>query len=71
MTLAEIVPVVRALPALEKRRLVRILLEDINADIDIFPLKPDKLYYLPTPYHSFGVGKALMDAMVATPGAAH
>ena len=30
---------------------------------DIFPLQPDKIYHLPTPYDNFGAGAALMQAM--------
>ncbi|MFM9268387.1 hypothetical protein [Tychonema sp. BBK16] len=30
---------------------------------DIFPLEPYKIYYLPTPYDTFGAGAALMQAM--------
>lgn len=66
MTLTELLPVVRKLPALEKLHLIRILAEDLDTPEDIFPLEPHKVYFLPTPYDSFGVGRALMNALDAS-----
>lgn len=63
MTLTELLPAIRQLPALEKLRLIRILAEEFDTDEDIFPLQPSKLYYLPTPYNSFGAGRLLMAAL--------
>jgi hypothetical protein len=63
MTLAELLPAIHQLPALEKLRLIRILAEDLDTAADIAPFEPNKIYYLPTPYHTFGVGSALMQAM--------
>ncbi len=63
MSLAEILPAVRQLPTPDKIRLIRILAEELEIGEDIFPLKPYKIYYLPTPYNTFGAGRALMDAM--------
>ncbi len=63
MTLTEILPAVRQLPALDKIRLLRILAEELDTEEDIFPLEPYKVYYLPTAYNVFGAGKALMDAI--------
>lgn len=63
MSLTELLPSIRQLPALEKARLIRILTEELDTDEEIFPLQPNKLYYLPTPYNSFGVGRLLMSAM--------
>ncbi len=63
MTLAELLPVVHKLPAQDKLKLIRILAEDLDIKADIFPFQPNKIYYLPTPYNSFGAGKALMAAM--------
>ncbi|RME43917.1 MAG: hypothetical protein D6791_14375 [Chloroflexi bacterium] len=63
MTLTEILPAVRQLPALDKLRLIRILAEELDLEQDISPFEPYKIYYLPTPYNTFGAGKALMDAM--------
>lgn len=63
MSLTELLPSIRQLPAVEKVRLIRILAEELDTTEDISPLQPNKLYYLPTPYNSFGVGQALMAAM--------
>lgn len=68
MSLTELLPAIRQLPALEKVRLIRILAEELDTDEDISPLQPNKLYYLPTPYHSFGVGRLLMSAMTESVG---
>lgn len=63
MTFTELLPVIRRLPAFEKLRLIRILAEELDMEEDISPLQPHKVYYLPTPYHSYGAGRALMGAM--------
>jgi len=63
VTLTEVLPAVRQLPTLDKIRLIRILAEELDTEEDIFPFEPYKIYYLPTPYNTFGAGKALMDAM--------
>ena len=63
MTLTEILPTVRQLPAQDKIRLIRILAEELDAEENIFPFEPYKVYYLATPYNAFGAGKTLMDAM--------
>ena len=63
MTLIELLPAVRQLPPQDKLRLIRILAEELDVKDDIFPFQPGKIYYLPTPYNSFGAGKALMEAM--------
>ena len=66
MTLAELLPAMRQLPALEKLRLIRILAEELDTAEDITPFEPHKIYYLPTPYNTFGAGRALMQAMQQT-----
>ena len=66
MTLAELLPAIRQLPALEKLRLIRILAEELDTAADIAPFEPHKIYYLPTPYNTFGAGQALMQAMQQT-----
>lgn len=63
MSLTELLPSVKQLPALDKLRLIRILAEELDSNEDIYPLQPNKIYYLPTPYNSFGVGRLLMAAM--------
>ena len=66
MTLAELLPAIRQLPALEKLRLIRILAEDLDTAADIAPFEPHKMYYVPTPYNTFGAGRALMQALPQT-----
>jgi hypothetical protein len=66
MTLAELLPAIRQLPALEKLRLIRILAEELDTTEDIAPFEPHKIYYLSTPYNTFGAGRALMQAMQQT-----
>lgn len=68
MSLTEVLPAVRQLSALDKLRLIRILAEELDAKEDIFPFQPNKVYYLPTPYDSFGAGRALMNAMKQADG---
>jgi hypothetical protein len=63
MTLAEVLPLARRLSAIEKLKLIRILVEDLDIAEDISPLEPFKTYDLPTPYDSFGVGAVLMEAL--------
>lgn len=63
MTLTEILPAVRQLPAVDKIRLIRVLAEELDLEEDVFPFEPYKIYYLPTLYDMFGAGRALMDAM--------
>ncbi|MCY7321389.1 MAG: hypothetical protein LH660_06205 [Phormidesmis sp. CAN_BIN36] len=63
MTLAEVLPAARRLSAIEKLKLIRILVEDLDMAEDISPLEPFKTYDLPTPYDSFGAGAVLMEAL--------
>ncbi|MEG3921440.1 hypothetical protein QUA07_20355 [Microcoleus sp. T3_A4] len=63
MTLTELLPTIRQLSASEKRELIRILMAEEDIIEDISPLEPYKIYYLPTPYDTFGAGAALMQAM--------
>jgi hypothetical protein len=67
VTLTEIVPAVRTLPALDKLRLIRILAEELEAAREIFPFESGKTYDLPTPYNSFGAATVLAEAMAAYP----
>ena len=66
LTITELLPAIRQLPALEKLRLIRILAEELDMVEDIYPLQPHKVYYLATPYDSYGAGRALMSALQAT-----
>jgi len=63
MTMTELLPSIRQLTSVEKFSLIRILTEELNPQGDMFPFQPNKVYYLPTPYHSFEAGRALMAAM--------
>ncbi len=63
MTLTELLPTIRQLSAIDKRELIRILIAEEEIGEDIFPLEPYQIYYLPTPYETFGAGTALMEAM--------
>ncbi|MCX7854537.1 MAG: hypothetical protein N2556_00915 [Anaerolineae bacterium] len=65
MSLTEILPAIRQLPASDKIRLIRILAEELDTAQDLFPFEPYRIYYLATPYNVFGAGRALMDAMKA------
>ena len=68
MTLAEVLPAARQLSATEKLKLIRILVEDLEAAEDIAPLEPFKTYDLPTPYDCFGAGAVLMKAFKQSDG---
>ncbi len=68
MTLAELLPSVQQLPAVDKLRLIRLLAEDLDAGEDISPLVPHKVYRLLTPYGTVGAGRALADAMELAEG---
>jgi hypothetical protein len=63
MTLTELLPAIQRLTATDKLKLIRVLAEELDVPEDISPLLPHKLYYLPTPYETFGAGRALLDAM--------
>ncbi|MBI4721110.1 MAG: hypothetical protein HY770_07830 [Chitinivibrionia bacterium] len=63
MSLTEILPAIRQLPTPDKIRLIRILAQELDTEPAPFPFEPYKVYYLPTPYNTFGAGRALMDAM--------
>lgn len=63
MTLVEILPTIRQLPAFEKLRLIRILAEELDTSEEIYPFEHHKTYLLPTPYDMFGTGQALADAL--------
>jgi hypothetical protein len=62
MTLAELLPAVQQLPAVDKLRLIRLLAEELDSGEDISPLVPHKVYYLPTPYATYGAAGALLAA---------
>lgn len=67
MTLTELLPAIRKLSLSDRLQLFRLLAEELDLKEDIAPLEPFKVYYLPTPYHSFGAGAILMQAMNEDP----
>lgn len=63
MTITELLPMIRQLSSSDKLKLIRILAEELDTNEDISPLEPQKVYYLPTPYETFGAGEILMQAI--------
>jgi hypothetical protein len=63
MTLSGLLSAIRQLSVTDKLKLFRVLAQELNIHEDITPLEPFKVYYLPTPYNSFGAGAVLMQAM--------
>ena len=66
MTLPEILPSIKQLTAFDKLKLIRILAEELDTNENIFPFQPNKIYYLPTPYNSFGVAEVLAQGLGLT-----
>ncbi|MBA3532083.1 MAG: hypothetical protein H0T73_09210 [Ardenticatenales bacterium] len=65
MTLNEILPAARKLPAADKLRLIRLLVEELESRVDVFSLEEDRTYDLQTPYDSYGAAEILMNALHA------
>ncbi|HIK33363.1 MAG TPA: hypothetical protein IGS17_15895 [Oscillatoriales cyanobacterium M59_W2019_021] len=63
MTLTELLPAIRKLSLPDRLQLFRLLAEEFDLQEDIAPLKPFKVYYLSTPYNSFGAGTILMQVL--------
>jgi len=63
MTLAELLPAVQQLPLADKRKLIRILAEEVDGGNDIAPLVPGQVYSLPTPYDAYGAAGILLQAL--------
>jgi hypothetical protein len=61
--MSELLPSIRQLSSAEKLHLIRILAEELDTKEEMFPFQPNRVYYLATPYQSFGAGRALMTAM--------
>jgi hypothetical protein len=66
ISLADLLPLVKQLPAVDKLRLIRILADELDAGEDISPFEPGKSYYLATPYNTPGAGQVLADALAAS-----
>ena len=67
MSLAEIIPNIRSLPAADKLRLIRILAEDVYAGPDIAPLEHGRTYVLSTPVFEAGAADALQRELDEAP----
>lgn len=63
MSLADILPFAQQLSPRDKLRLARIMLDEVDAEQDIFPLEANKSYYIATPYNMYGVAKILKQAL--------
>ncbi len=63
MTLADVLPSVRQLPAKDKIRLIRILAEELDETEHLFLAESKEIYQVQTPYGAFGAGRVLMDAL--------
>lgn len=63
MTLTELLPAIKQLSPIDKIKLIRLLVEEMESRAEISPLEPDKAYDLPTPYNTFGAGAILMQAL--------
>ena len=65
MSLAEVLPNVRALPAADKLRLIRFLAEELDLEPDIAPLEHGRTYHLATPVFAAGAAATLMQELDA------
>ena len=63
MSLAEILPRLRELTTEDKLRLIRILAEEVEANVG--PLERDRTYTVATPVFEPGAADALMDELRA------
>jgi len=63
MTLTEILPSARLLPAADKLRLIRFLAVDIDSEDTVAPLEHGMTYALQTPQFEEGAAAALMQAL--------
>ena len=61
MSLAELLPSLRELPAAEKLQLIRILAEEVAADVA--PLDPQGTYVVATPAFERGAAELLMSEL--------
>lgn len=63
MTLTEILPNARLLPAADKLRLIRLLLVEIDDSDDVSPLEHGRTYAVPTPQFEPGAAAALLQEL--------
>jgi hypothetical protein len=68
MSLAEILPGVRSLSAADKLRLIRLLAEQVDLDLEIAPLEHGRSYVVSTPVFEAGAADILLrELAVAAP----
>ena len=65
MSLAEVLPNARSLPAADKLRLIRLLAEELDLEPDISPLEHGRTYLLATPVFEEGAAAMLMQELAA------
>jgi hypothetical protein len=63
MSLAELIPIIRALSSSEKAQLLDMLKTELVEENNIAPLEQHKTYPLWTPYGAFGAARELMNAL--------
>lgn len=63
MTLSEILPSARLLPAADKLRLIRYLAVDIDNEESVAPLEHGRTYALHSPRFEDGATQALLEAL--------
>ena len=65
MTLSQLLPDIKKLDLLDKVRLIGFLVKEIEQPIikDQFVFDPKKVYYLATPYNTFGAAEILMKTL--------
>ncbi len=63
MTLSEILPSARLLPAADKLRLIRFLAVDIDNEDSIAPLEHGRTYALQSPQFEDGAAQALLGVL--------
>lgn len=60
MSLAEVLPNARALPAADKLRLIRILAGEVDLEREIAPLEHGRTYFISTPVFETDAAAVLM-----------
>ena len=63
MSLAKVIPIIRALSSSEKVQLLDMLTTELAGEDNIAQLEHHKTYPLWTPYGAFGVARELMNAL--------
>jgi hypothetical protein len=65
MSLAELIPVLQALPHADKLRLLQFLVFDLAQEEGVSFLDPSITYPIWTPYHAFEAADTLLQALEA------